>query len=184
MAILVMTLVFRQVLVFGYKGSRDQHLAIKEDPMKKYIVKLTDEERLELERVAHGKKGKRDIAAWKVQRAKVLLKCDQSEGGPKWTDERLSAAFDVTTRCIENWRKQAVEAGPLAVLERKPRLTPPTPPKLDGDGEAQLTKLACSLPPQGRSHWTLRLLAEHLVELEVVESISHETVRQALKKAS
>ncbi len=120
--------------------------------MKKYIVKLTDEERVEFERVACGKNGKQNIAAWKVVRAKVLLKCDQGPLGP--------------------------------VLERKPRLTPPMPPKLDGEGEAQLTKLACSVPPQGRSHWTLRLLAEHLVELEVVESISHETVRQVLKKVS
>jgi hypothetical protein len=69
-------------------------------------------------------------------------------------------------------------------LERKPRLTPPTPPKLDGVGEAQLTKLACSVPPQGHSRWTLRLLAERLVEVEVVESISHEAVRRVLKKVS
>lgn len=152
--------------------------------MKKYIVKLTEEERADLDRIAVGKKGKQNIAAWKVVRAKVLLKCDQGQFGPQWTDERLAAAFDLSVRCIEKWRQRAVEEGPLAVLERKPRLTPPTPPKLDGEGEAQLTKLACSVPPQGRSHWTLRLLAEHLVELEVVESISHETVRQVLKKAS
>ena len=152
--------------------------------MKKYILKLTDEERVELERVACGKNGKQNIAAWKVVRAKVLLKCDQGPLGPKWTDERLAAAFDLSVRCLEKWRQRAVEEGPLAALERKLRLTPPIPPKLDGEGEAQLTKLACSVPPQGRSHWTLRLLAEHLVELEVVESISHETVRQVLKKVS
>ena len=151
--------------------------------MKKYIVKLMEEERAELKRVASGKNGKQNIAAWKVVRAKVLLKCDQGELGPQWPDQRLAAAFDVSVRCIEKWRQRAVEEGPLAVLERKPRLTPPTPPKLDGEGEAQLTKLACSAPPQGRSRWTLRLLAEQLVELEVVESISHETVRQVLKKA-
>ena len=152
--------------------------------MKKYIVKLTEEERTELERIAVGKKGKQNIAAWKVVRAKVLLKCDQGPLGSKWTDERLSAAFDLSVRCIEKWRQRVLEAGPLAIMERKPRLTPPTPSKLDGEGEAQLTKLACSVPPQGRSQWTLRLLAEHLVELEIVESISHETVRQVLKKAS
>jgi transposase len=152
--------------------------------VKKYIVKLTEEERAELERVGSGKNGKQNIAAWKVVRAKVLLKCDQGEFGPQWPDERLAAAFDLSVRCIEKWRQRAVEEGPLAVLERKPRLTPPTLPKLDGEGEAQLTKLACSTPPQGRSRWTLRLLAEQLVELEVVESISHETVRQVLKKAS
>lgn len=156
-----------------------------EDPtVKKYTVKLTKEERDALQRVAHGKNGKQNIAAWKVVRAKVLLKCDQGEFGPKWTDERLAAAFDLSVRCLEKWRQRAAEEGPLAILERKPRLTPPVPPKLDGDGEAQLTKLACSVPPQGRSRWTLRLLAEHLVELDVVESISHETVRHALKKVS
>lgn len=152
--------------------------------MKKYVVKLTEEERAELERVARGKDGKRNIAAWKVVRAQVLLKCDQGRHGPQWTDERLAAAFDLSVRCLEKWRQRAVEEGPLALLERKARLTPPTPPKLDGEGEAQLTKLACSVPPEGHSRWTLRLLAEHLVELEVVESISHETVRQVLKKVS
>jgi len=159
--------------------------AIMEDPaVKKYIVKLTEEERVELQRVANGKKGKQNIAVWKVLRAKVLLKCDQGPLGPKWTDERLAAAFDLSVRCLEQWRHRAAEEGPLTVLERRPRLTPPTPPLLDGDGEAQLTKLACSVPPEGHSRWTLRLLAEHLVDLEVVESISHETVRQVLKKAS
>lgn len=152
--------------------------------MKKYTVKLTQEEREERERVAQGKKGKQNIAAWKVVRAKVLLKCDQGEFGPKWADERLAAAFDLSVRCLERWRQRAVEEGPLSLLERKPRLTPPVSRKLDGEGEAHVTKLACSAPPAGRSHWTLRLLAEHLVELEVVPSISHETVRQVLKKAS
>jgi hypothetical protein len=156
---------------------------MEDSAVKKYIVKLTEEERTELGRIAAGKNGKQNIAAWKVVRAKVLLKCDQGPLGPRWTDERLAAAFDLSVRCLEKWRQRAVEEGPLAVLQRKPRLTPPTAPKLDGDGEAHLTKLACSLPPPGRSRWTLRLLADHLLELDVVESISHETVRQALKKA-
>jgi len=151
---------------------------------KKYVLKLTLEERGELERVAKGVEGKRTIAAWKVQRARVLLKCDAGEGGPHWPDHRLAAAFDVTERCIQNWRKQAVLEGPLSLLERKPRQTPPTPCKLDGAGEAQLVKLACSVPPDGRSRWTLRLLSEHLVELNVVDSISHETVRTVLKKTN
>jgi hypothetical protein len=72
---------------------------------KKYVIKLTEEERVQLKRVAAGKIGRRSIATWKVLRAKVLLKCDQGELGPAWTDERLAAAFDVTSRCIENWRK-------------------------------------------------------------------------------
>jgi hypothetical protein len=152
--------------------------------VKKYIVKLTEEERAELTRVAKGKNGKKNIAAWKVLRAKMLLQCDQGPGGPRWTDERLAAAFDLSLRCLEKWRQRAVLEGPLAVLERKPRLTPPTPPKLDGAGEAQLTKLACSVPPPGHSRWTLRLRAARLVELEVVESISHEAVRRVFKKVS
>jgi transposase len=85
---------------------------------------------------------------------------------------------------VENWRKQAVEQGPLSLLERKVRETPPTPPKLDGEQQAQLVKLACSKPPEGRARWTMQLLAERLVQWEVVDKISHETVRRALKKTS
>ena len=151
---------------------------------KTYVLKLTPEERSDLERVAKGTTGRRSIAGWKVQRAQALLKCDQGEQGPGWTDQQVSAAFDATERCIQNWRKQAVLEGPLSLLERKPRMTPPTPPKLDGDGEAKLVQLACSAPPEGRSRWTLRLLAEQLVELDVVDSICHETVRQTLKKTN
>jgi len=151
---------------------------------KKYVLKLTPEERSDLERVAKGTTGRRSIAGWKVQRAQALLKCDQSEHGPGWTDQQVSAAFDATERCVQNWRKQAVLEGPLSLLERKPRMTPPTSPRLDGDGEAKLVQLACSAPPEGRSRWTLRLLAEQLVELDVVDSICHETVRQTLKKTN
>jgi hypothetical protein len=88
----------------------------------------------------------------------------------------------MTTRCLRNWRQQAVEEGPLSLVTRKRREEPPTRPKLDGEGEAKLAMLACSPAPAGHASWTLRLLAEHLVELEVVESISHETVRRVLKK--
>jgi transposase len=147
--------------------------------VKKHIVKLTHEERAALGQVAGGKQ---NIAAWKVVRAKVLLQCDHGDFGPKWPDERLAAVFDLSVRCIEKWRRRAVEEGPLAVLQRKPRRTPPVPAKLDGAGEVQLANLACSAPPQGRLRWTLRLLAERLVELGVVASISRETVRQVLRK--
>jgi transposase len=145
---------------------------------KKYVLKLTGDERGELERVV--KRGK--AAAWKVQRAQALLKCDQGPAGPAWTDEQIAEAFDCTPRSLESWRKQAVERGPLALLERKPRVR--ATHKLDGDQEAQLVKLACSQPPQGRARWTLRLLADRLVELEIVDSICHETVRRAMKKTS
>lgn len=149
---------------------------------KIYRIKLTTEERETFDRVSKGKRGKLNIAAWKIQRANAMLKCDESEQGPAWSDEMIAEAFSTSTRSIENWRKQAFERGPLSLLERKKRLTPPTPPILDGKKEAQLTKLACSTAPDGRSRWTLQLLADKLVELEVVESISADTVGRVQKK--
>jgi transposase-like protein len=146
---------------------------------KKYVLKLTDEERSELDRLV--KQGK--AAGWKLQRAQALLKCDQGPAGPGWTDEQVAAAHGCTTRSLESWRKQAVERGPLALLERKPRAAAARA-KLGGEAEARLTALACSQPPKGRARWTLRLLAGRLVELEVVGAISHETVRRAMKKTS
>jgi transposase-like protein len=128
------------------------------------------------------KKGK--AAGWKRQRAQALLQCDQGPDGPGWTDEAVAAAYGCTTRTLESWRKQAVEAGPLALLQRQPRLTPPVQPKLDGEQQARLTALACSQAPPGHARWTLRLLAERLVELKVVDTVAHETVRRALKKAT
>jgi hypothetical protein len=140
---------------------------------------LTAQERAELERLV--KKGK--AARWKLQRAQALLQCDQGPDGPGWTDQLVAAAYGCTTRTLESWRQQGVEAGPLSLLQRKPRLTPPVQPKLDGEQQARLTTLACSQAPPGYARWTLRLRAERLVELEVVQAISHETVRRALTKA-
>ena len=148
--------------------------------VKQYVVKLTAEERGEPQQLV--KKGK--AAGWKVQRAQALLQCDQGPEGPAWTDEAVAQAYGCTPRSLETWRKQAVEDGPLSLLERKPRARPPVPPKLDGEKEARLTALACSQPPRGCARWTLRLLAERLVELEVVGALSHETVRRALKQAT
>ena len=145
---------------------------------KKYLIKLTPEERTELAEVFRRKGG----AAWKVQRAQALLKCDCGPSGTAWADARIAEAFGCTTRSLENWRKQAVESGPLSLLERKP--TPGRTPALDGEQEARLTRLACSQPPTGQARWTLRLLSRRAVELEIVEAISHETVRRVLKKAS
>jgi len=147
-------------------------------PAKRYVVKLTAAERIELEGLV--KKGK--AARWKVQRAQALLKCDQGRDGPSWPDAQIVEAYGGTTRSLESWRKQALERGPLSLLERKARATPPRTPKLDGEQQAGLTRLACSKPPKGQARWTLRLLASRLVELEIVDSISHECVRQALKK--
>lgn len=144
---------------------------------KRYLVQLTAEERTELVELVRKKKA----AAWKIQRAQALLKCDQGSGGPAWPDARIAEAFGCTTRSLENWRKQAVEAGPLSLLERKPQAVRAR--RLDGEQEARVTKLACSAPPAGQARWTLRLLSRRAVELDVVEALSHETVRRVLKKA-
>lgn len=149
---------------------------------KVYRIKLTAEERETFTQVAKGKRGKLKIAAWKVQRANAMLKCDESEQGPGWTDERIAEAYATTTRSLENWRKQAALKGPLSLLERKQRATPPSPRILDGEKEAQLTRIACSTPPNGRSRWTLQMLADELVALEIVDSISADTVGRVQKK--
>ena len=148
-------------------------------PSKKYVLKLSTEERSALGEVIRQPRS----ARWKVVRAWALLKCDQGCGGPAWSDARIAEALECTVNSLENWRKQAVLQGPLSLLERQPYHRR-TPPKLDGEGEARLTALACSPAPRGHARWTLRLLAEHLVSLEVVDSISHETVRQVLKKTT
>ena len=145
---------------------------------KKYVLKLTLDERAELQQLVKQRKA----AAWKVQRAQALLQCDQGVAGPRWNDAQVAQAYGCTTRSLESWRKQAVERGPWSLLERKTRITPPIAPKLDGEKEARLTALACAKPPQGHARWTLRLLAGRLVELKVVDAISYETVRRALKK--
>jgi len=142
----------------------------------KYRVKLTADERHDLEQLLRV-----GAAGWKIKRAQTLLKCDEADGGPAWPDSQIAEAFDVTTRSLENWRKQAVERGPMSLLERKTQ-DRSKQRKLDGVGEAQLVKLACSSPPDGYGRWSLRLLADQLVALEVVDSIGHECVRQTLQK--
>ena len=148
---------------------------------KIYRVKLSADERRELERVAKGKRGQLKIAAWKVQRANAMLMCDEGELGPAWRDEDIAAAFSTTTRSLENWRKQAVLNGPLSVLQRQKRVSTKAL-ILDGEKEAKLTQIACSKPVNGKSKWSLRMLADRLIELEIVDSISHETVRRTMKK--
>jgi len=145
---------------------------------KKYVVRLTQEERADLLRMVKAGKG----AARKLAHARVLMKADAD--GPSWTDVRISDAFDVGVRTIESMRKRFVEEGLESALVRRKHVRPSRMPKLDGDGEARLVALACSEAPDGRKRWTLRMLADQLVVLEVVDSISYETVRQALKKTS
>ena len=143
----------------------------------KYLVRLTTEERQSLESlVAAGR-----AAARKLLRARMLLKADIGEGGPGWTDGKIAEAFDVGLSTIHRLRQRLVEEGLETALAGKPR-SRHRPPKLDGAKEARLVALACSAPPQGRARWTLQLLADKLVELQVVDSISDETVRLRLKK--
>ena len=143
---------------------------------KKHIVRLTDEEGAVCETTIKNQKGNSE----KLRRAMILLKADAD--GPSWKDEKISEAVDCSTRTVENVRQAFVLEGFEAALVRKKRATPPTPKQLDGTGEAKLIALRLGKPPTGYGHWTLRLLADQLVELEVVDSISPETVRQTLKK--
>ena len=148
--------------------------------MKKYIVTLTAEERQALsDLIAAGK-----AAAQKLAHARILLKADAAEGGPAWPDHRIAEALEVSTATIERVRQRFVEAGLEAALVRKPQARPSRQPALDGRAEARLIALACSRPPDGRKSWTMQMLADKLVELQVVGSISDETVRRSLKKAN
>jgi transposase len=123
-------------------------------------------------------------AAWTQNHARILLKADAAPAGPGWTDARIAEAVEVDVTTVERVRQRFVEQGFEAALVRKPQDKPSRERKLDGKGEARLITLACSKPPKGRAAWTLRLLADTLVELQVVDAISHETVRQVLKKTN
>ncbi len=146
--------------------------------MKKYKVTLTAEERQQLRDLVHAGKA----AAKKLAHARILLKADAAPGGPAWLDQRVADAVEVSVATVERVRQRFVEEGLDAALNRKPRERPARESKLDGRGEARLIALACSAPPEGRKEWTMKLLADRLVELEVVDTISDETVRRALKK--
>jgi transposase len=117
-------------------------------------------------------------------RCRILLKADQSDNGPGWADEKISEALDVTVQTVERVRKQLVEEGFDAVLSRREYTQKVSRKKIDGDVEAHLVALACSRAPGGRARWTLRLLANSIVELGYAESISHEAVRKTLKKTN
>jgi len=145
--------------------------------MKKYIVKLTPQERAELQKLI----GQGEAPARKLGHARILLKADSGEAGPGWSDQAISEALEVGTATVERVRERFVEEGLEAALRRHrpciPRLR-----KLDGEQEACLVALVCSPPEEGQECWTLQLLADKLVELHIVESIARETIRQVLKK--
>lgn len=144
---------------------------------KKYIVTLMEEERRMLqEMLSRGK-----AAARKLVHARILLKADGAAGGPGWNDDRIAEALEVGRATVERVRKEFVEEGFEAALERRrPRRVYRR--KLDGDGEAHLVALACQEPPEGHSRWTLQLLADRMVQWEYVDRISYQTVRRTLKK--
>ena len=146
---------------------------------KKYVVELGPQERRELEELVS--KGK--VAGYRIRHAQMLLKADQGPEGPGWSDETIAEAFDAHRTTLERLRKRFVEQGLQRALERQ-KSRRVYERKLDGQGEAHLIALACSEAPEGRSRWTLRLLADRLVVLEVVDSISHMTVSRTLKKTS
>lgn len=145
---------------------------------KRYIVRLTDAERGRLrEIISTGK-----APARKIQHAHILLKADAD--GEGWTDKRISRAFSVHMNTVRNIREKFVFEGFEAALNRKKHVRPSRERLLDGEKEARLIAIACGEPPEGRARWSLRLLSDRMVELEIVESISHETVRRTLKKTS
>ncbi len=152
---------------------------------KVYVVQLSGDEREKLQDLikrGNRKKGQRP-SALKLTRSRILLKADQAEGAPAYTDAEIAEALDVSPKTVFNLRRKWVELGLEQALERRPQSNR-RPPKLDGKAEAKLVACSCGPPPKGRNKWTLRLLADRAVELELVDSISHEAVRQTLKKTS
>lgn len=146
--------------------------------MKRYIVRLSVEEKDQLKKLVSAG----HAPARTYTRAHILLKADQSNQGPAWSDEKISEAFNVTVLTVQRVRKQLVEEGFDAVLSRRDYCQKVSRRKVDGDLEARLITIACSQAPEGRARWTLQMLADSVVELGWIDSISRETVRRALKK--
>jgi hypothetical protein len=146
--------------------------------VKKYVVRLTDQERTALVEVVKKLKG----SGQKVRRAQILLKADAN--GPNWTDRQIAEAFSCRTKTVENVRQHLVERGFEQTLNGIKRAKPPTPNLLDGKQEAKVIATRLGPPPAGYANWTLRLLARKVVELQIVESVSYETLRRRLKKTA
>jgi hypothetical protein len=143
---------------------------------KRYIVRLTDQERVEVQNVIKKLKG----TGQKVRRAQILLKADAD--GPSWTDEQIAEAFSCRTRTVERLRQRLVERGFDETLHRVERAQPPVEKLLTGKQEARIIATRLGAPPKGYANWSLRLLARKVVELRIVNSVSYETVRRTLKK--
>ncbi len=145
---------------------------------KKYIVRLNDQERDQLKVVI----GKLSGSSQKVRRANILLMADAN--GPGWTDKQIAVAYHCRTKTVENVRQRLVERGFEETLQRKKRDSPPRQKTLDGKQEAKIIATRLGAPPKGYANWTLRLLARKVVELEIVDSVSHQTVMRTLKKTA
>lgn len=153
-------------------------MSSKEISVKKYVVRLSAEERERLEALI--RKGK--SPARRLLKARILLKADVSEGRAGWSDSRIVRALDTSASMVYRVRQQLVEEGLEAVLSRKQRATPAIPRIFDGEKEAKLIALACSKPPKGRARWSLRLLENKVVELAIVDHASDSTIGRVLKK--
>ena len=156
----------------------EARMLAKESSVKRYGVRLSGEERRQLETLV--RKGK--SPARRLLKARILLKADVSETGEGWSDSRIIEALDASPSMVYRVRKQLVEEGFEAVLSRKQRATPAVPRIFDGEKEAKLIALACSKPPKGRARWTLRLLENKVVELGIVDRASDSTIGRTLKK--
>jgi len=169
--------------VIRFGGNQLRRMAMmssKEISVKKYVVRLSEEEREQLETLI--RKGK--SPAKRLLKARILLKADVSESGPGWSDSRIIQALETSPSMVYRVRQQLVEDSFEAVLSRKHRATPPVAQIFDGEKEAKLIALACSKPPKGRARWSLRLLEEKVVELHIVDRASDSTIGRVLKKHS
>jgi Homeodomain-like domain len=155
-------------------------MAAREIIVKKYVVRLSDDERQQLATLIR----KGSSPAQRLMKARILLKADVSEGGEGWSDNQIIDALETSPSMVYRVRKQLVEEGFEAVLSRKPRATPAVARIFDGEKEAKLIALACSEPPKGRARWTLRLLENKVVELNIVDRASDSTIGRTLKKTS
>jgi len=153
-------------------------MAGKDIAVKKYVVRLSVEERQQLETLIRKGKG----PARRLLKARILLKADVSEAGPGWSDSKIIVALDTSASMVYRVRRQLVEEGFEAVLSRKQRKMPAVPRIFDGEKEAKLITLACSKPPKGQARWTLRLLENKVVELGIVDHASDSTIGRTLKK--
>ena len=160
--------------------AKEASMAGKDIAVKRYVVRLSADEREQLETLI--RKGK--SPAQRLLKARILLKADISDAGDGWSDSKIIAALETSASMVYRVRKQLVEEGLEAVLGRKPRARPAVPPIFDGEKEARLIALACSKPPKGRARWTLRLLENKVVELGIVDRASDSTIGRVLKKHS